>query len=249
MIGIIFPQQAGNGNPLLFQPHCRIFVHIAAGGIRGPVGSVRSHGKNSRIPQSPNPCRSRQSQLLVSSSQALSRQPHHRLPAGNVGHRFSFFLMIPGYGRQKSACLFRLAVQAGGKQAGLISEFPAGPLQGGAQFPHAARNPGRHILTPLGGLRLQKPSHILRNLKSVFFHNLPAHGAGCGIPPGRPGGNHIQPVSQHIGEDYREHPGGKTHPGKPPSLHTGEPLADHVDFPDGSAAGQKLFCHIPEIFL
>ena len=82
MVSVILGKDIRNTQSLLRQSPNRISIDIAPGGICGSVGSIAAHTDNTDIGKSLNAHRSRQGQLLISSSQTLPGQMHHRFPAG-----------------------------------------------------------------------------------------------------------------------------------------------------------------------
>ena len=85
VVGVVVAQYIVDQNALRPEDRCGIAVHIAAGGISRPVGTVAAHTEYRCVGNSVDAHCSGQSQLLVSAAHTLTGKLYHSLTAGQEG--------------------------------------------------------------------------------------------------------------------------------------------------------------------
>ena len=247
MISIVLLQNIVDGQSL--GPECGVgfAVHIAAGGIRGAVSAIAAHTENADAGQ---PLQMRccgQSKLLISPALAVTGELDHGLTAGQEGQLLPLPGMGPENGTKEAARLFGLAAQLIRQKDRSIAQFFTFSTCCGAEFPDGAGDLGGDVVQHLWGFRVQACLGLGGQTQVIFFRDGQGLVTGGAVRNGGAGGNHIQRVTQNIGQHNGEHPGRGTELGKPAALDRGEPLADGIDLHNVCPAGQQLRCNILEL--
>ena len=95
---------------------------------------------------------------MISSAKPFSGQVNDGLAARDVGQLFPLPCLGADNGAKKAACFPCFAAELVGQENRFISQIPAGAGRGTAKLPHAAGDPGGHIVQRFGRfLRQQGP--------------------------------------------------------------------------------------------
>ena len=113
-----------------------------------------------------------------------------------------------------------------------------------AQLPDAADDLRADVGQFLGRLLPQAGSDFVGKGQRVFFGNGKSLFTGGQVGSGRTGGDHIQGVTQHVGQNDGFHLRRGAPLGEPSALDLRQPLADGVHLGDLRTAGQQLLRHI-----
>ena len=157
VVGIVVLQSSVSAPAPGLQRGKGIPIHIAAGGIGGAVCAIAAHREYRRV-QPGNGRRNRKGQLLISSAKPFSGQVNDGLAARDVGQLFPLPCLGADNGAKEAACFPCFAAELVGQENRFISQIPAGAGRGTAKLPHAAGDPGGHIVQRFGRfLRQQGP--------------------------------------------------------------------------------------------
>ena len=138
MIGIVILQYRVNGQAVLRQLSTGIAVRIAAGRVRGAVGSIAAHREDGCPFQTGNARRGGKGDLLIPAAFSVTGQLYHGFPAGNEGQGFGIRGMCFQDGGKEASGFPGLTAELIREDDGLIAQIPAGGGRSGAKLPDAA---------------------------------------------------------------------------------------------------------------
>ena len=227
-------------------------IHDGTGRVRRPVASVRPGGEDDDVPHGRQLRHEGQRELLASSARATSPDGHGRLASGDQAGRPPDGRAAPRDlvedGSEHAGHLARLALEAPGQEAGRepepsrlldrrVDDEPVVPdhhVRDAGQDRVAGLRRVRHLAARA---RLEMGPHRRRHpgAEPEAVQHRQGVVVGGGIGRGRPGGDHVERVADHVGQQERDDRGRVRRPRQLASLEAREVLPDRVQLVDRRA--------------